>query len=594
MAYLSDDDEQAQQDASKGQDSFDLSAPVSSTGGDTSDAQSQQNAGSYDQSYGGSTSTPTKQASTDTTGNNSTGLSSSTPGGGFVNFDSFENANPDQSKTISAAGSSLVGGETNNFNSQTSTNPDSGFSTDPTGAPGWEGGTYERPVTSLTPGVGGGSAPSDPIGMGLDGAPAGTPPTVSGLASGGTPSDLDTLGGWVGERYTAPTYDYTPSTDWQTYAPELSETPILGGQENPSVVDYLARGSIAAGNYTTGDRALDNAIVGGNAADQAAITGNGQKFGQFLTDVGITLGSLNNRANYDTNAAPIIGTDTAGALGNLSTGIMTAAGAVAAGNNSSTSNNDDQAVQSFKTWYNGPDGPSHGGVWNGTTTAATPETPEQALTPAQATELNNIATAEGMTPPYPNGAPSGGYVPPSTGGSGIAAPPPADPGISNQLQNGPMNGGTTNQQVTTGTAYNMIGDGQTPNVGDLDWETPQEMTVQSVMNPGQAASLPPVTQSGLQSALSQLEGVLAGEQAQPLGGTLTAQVKAANVAIIQKEIGAIQGALQGMSPQSPYDYGISLGMTPQQLQAMGIDPPAPSPTYGPLNPGPGPQVWGPT
>lgn len=584
MAYLSEDDLKAQKDAG-GSGGFDLSAKTSALG-DSSDQQSQSNAGSYDQSYGGDIGGKSSPA---TSGNNSTGLGSATPGGGFVNFGAFEKANPDQSAQISNAGHALVGSEMNNFNSQTSANPDSGFSSDPYGAPGFGLSPYEKPPSSLTPHGGaetGGSAPLQSYGINPStGTGLKDPGSVNDLIGSGTPDDMTKLGGWVNEHYTPVNYDYTPSHNWQESAPELSETPQIGGvgSAKPSVIDYLARPEIAAGHYSVGNRALDNAIIGGNAKDQAAITGNKGIFNTFATDAGKTLSDLQNRVAQNTALAPGIGTATTGALNDVTGQIMQAASDAAARAGAATSPDtlagEKQAEDAFNTWFNGPTGPANGGVWTSNTAPPTAETPEQALTPAQITELNNIATLNGQAPPYPNGVPGGSAQPGYTGGSGTSVTA-ADPSIADQFQPGRPNGGTVST-VSIGAVYNEIGSG-TPgdfdpkNPGNNGWMTPQEQAVAAVMNPGQANSYPPVTQQNLQGALSQLEGVLKAEQLYPtkVGNHpgLTPEQKASNIAAIQKEIGAVESALAAMSPSSPYAYGISIGMTPDQLAAMGIKP----------------------
>jgi hypothetical protein len=102
--------------------------------------------------------------------------------------------------------------------------------------------------------------------------------------------------------------------------------------------------------------------------------------------------------------------------------------------------------------------------------------------------------------------------------------------------------------------------------------TPQEMAVMSVVDPNDAGSYPPVTSANLQGALSQLEGAYEAIQNEPMTGANTPANQQQNEIAIKEEMDAVKKALAGMSPQSPYAYGLSLGMTPAQLQAMGINP----------------------
>ena len=296
MAYLSDDEQQAQDAAGKPQSNFDISAPVSqsasqssgdpgqSQGGATSSQASSDNATGYEQSFSGGGDSgganPTKVGGS----TNSAGLGSSTPGGGFVNFSAYENANPSTAEKISSAGNSLVGSETGVLNAGTSADPNSGFSSATAGAP-----TDANSLRSEF----------------MD-------PNANNWAS-----NEKNLSGWLNESYTPPAASYTPSAQWNTQAPELSQTGVLGGQNKPSVVDALAAPNIAAGNYTGGERALDQSIIGGDQAAQNAIAQNATNFGNFQTGAAAKVAGLQGDFAQNQALADSIKTNAANALAGL-------------------------------------------------------------------------------------------------------------------------------------------------------------------------------------------------------------------------------------------------------------------------------------
>jgi hypothetical protein len=94
------------------------------------------------------------------------------------------------------------------------------------------------------------------------------------------------------------------------------------------------------------------------------------------------------------------------------------------------------------------------------------------------------------------------------------------------------------------------------------WMTPAEAAVEVLMNPGVAKEYPPITLPALQQAASQLEGLIASGK-----GTKNGTNPA-----IQQELNAVLAKIQSMSPSNAYDYGVSLGLSPAQLAAMGFYP----------------------
>lgn len=367
MAYLSDDDEQKKQ-AAQGGGGFDINAKVSGGGGGDSGASSdasQQNAVGYEQSFGGggSSSTAPKAGGS----SNSAGLGSATPGGGFVNFQSFENANPSSAGNIANAGRSLVSSEKGNIDKSLNVDPASGFSFSIDGAPG--SNTGGKP--------GGFSALIDSSGDDW-------------------PKNKDILSHWMGETYTAPPTDYMPSEQWKTDAPELSQKGIFGSLQNsPSVVDYLARPNIKAGNYSSGERSLDQAIIGGDAGAQQAIANNAKDFAGLQLDAGNKLSGLLTQEKTDAGIAAQIKQSMADIISGLDSRNDAAAGKVNSANADLEAKKLAEA-KAYLDWYNGK------GYTSGNfTTTNTPGT-NASIDPKIANEMNNLADLEGKPEPYPN------------------------------------------------------------------------------------------------------------------------------------------------------------------------------------------------
>lgn len=302
MAYLSNQDEEEQQSRQQGGgfNQFATASAVAggqnSAGDDSASNTAQKNASDYTQSVGTDSSTGSGPPQAQ---RRISGLGSNTPGGGFTNFSAYENANPSSANQISEAGNKLVGSETSAFTDATKNNsPNSGFSTDISGAPGQDnpfingGGILGR--------IGGGT------GKIHEGGPY---QTVSDLLTSG---DWDTnkqkLSGWMGETYNAPSFGYTPSQEWQTSSPELSQQGMFSGSgsNNPSVIDYLAKQNINAGNYSLGERSLDQALIAGDPNAQTAIKGNADKFGGFTNMVGGKQADFSGQTAQDAALAPKI------------------------------------------------------------------------------------------------------------------------------------------------------------------------------------------------------------------------------------------------------------------------------------------------
>jgi hypothetical protein len=96
--------------------------------------------------------------------------------------------------------------------------------------------------------------------------PIAAPPVISGpitspkVISGPTISDV------VGQHYTGPSsIDYQAGDDFQ-------KAKMLG--DTSTVADVLGKDAIAAGQYTSGMRALDNLLYGADSASQSAINAN--------------------------------------------------------------------------------------------------------------------------------------------------------------------------------------------------------------------------------------------------------------------------------------------------------------------------------
>lgn len=298
MAYLSDNDEENQQNAQQGQSNFNIFAPASSgtksspqstvsssnQGGGQSSDTSNKNAQSYTQSFSGTTGNGGGDQAQPTNlhqpASSVMGFGSSTPGGGYINFSSYANANPSSSGAITSAGNKLVGNETTALNKATNVDPNSGFST------------------------------------AIDGAPKNAQDIGKILGTSGADWDAakENVSGWLNESYTAPSVNYSPSEQWQTYTPELSETPTMGGANKPSVIDYLAQPDIAAGNYNLGERSLDQALISADPRAQAAIKQNAGRFSNFDTNAAKQIGDLQSQFDTNQSVAEAIKNGTSSAL----------------------------------------------------------------------------------------------------------------------------------------------------------------------------------------------------------------------------------------------------------------------------------------
>lgn len=297
MAYLSDDDQKNQQDQSSGQSNFNILAPASSATSSSAGAQDQSgdssggsynssstpsagsdsgqssnasnaNAQNYTQSLSGTDtqdmSKPVSSAIKQNTAN--TGLTSGTSGGGYINFQSYANANPSTANQISSAGDKLVANEKAGI---TYADPSSGFSS---AVPG------DTDVNS----------------------------TVSKILNGtATDAEKASLKNWENESYTTPDLSYNPSDNWNQNAGLLSQTSTVG-VGTPSVIDYFARPDIQAGTYGLGERTLDQALLSGDTKAQQAIQNNQQKFSDLQNQIGSKIGDLQSQAAADEQKASSI------------------------------------------------------------------------------------------------------------------------------------------------------------------------------------------------------------------------------------------------------------------------------------------------
>ena len=547
MAYVDDQEEKDQASAQKPQSDFDITQPVSSSAPASSQA-SQDNANSYEQSFsGGGASSSSTPKSPNT---NSTGLGSNTPGGGFVNFEAYGKANPSEATNISDAADKLVSSESSAWDKQRPGDLSSGFSADPNGAP-----TMDTADSAAT----------------------------TDLSSGSF--DPSKWHGWMNETYTAPDVSYTPSKDWQTYAPELSETNSTGVGGKPSVLDYLARDNIAAGNYTGGERSLDQAIIGGDRDAQQAIKDSATKFGNLQTSIADTVASLKGQEGTDTQRASDIAAAATKGLedaGNtITSGLNANVSAANAGPSAQTIADRDAAVQAYADWMKGG-GPQEGGIWTpGTVTPQTTATPENMITKDQATTMNRIAEAKGLPDPYPDLSKVGGGVTPEiiTGGGGSygGSPPlttsstdPSDAGAS-AIAAGSTAGfaGVAPPPPISVKYSNIIADPKLAGHSE-SWMTPAESAVLQVMHPESAQFYPPMTAKDLQAGIGQLRALSADptvNHASKMYQNWQTELKAALAKL------ATMGTETQTNPNgnaSPYAYGLSLGLTPEQLAQAGF------------------------
>ena len=401
MAYLSNQDEENQQNASQPQSNFNIFNTASNVAkqSPTADQNGQSNNSSdqYSISLSGASGDSGKQPSTGGSRPNVSGLGSNTPGGGYINFQSYANANPGTSADISTAGSNLVRSEQKN--ARLDVNPDMGFSTAlPVYGGKQKSPSYGDVYNQLKNDNGG----------------------------------LDTVKGWLNESYKTPSYGYNPSNGFMEDSSELSETPAFGGAK-PSVIDYLARSNIQAGNYNLGNRSLDQALIAGDPLAQQAIRSNQNKFASMTNDISKKLGDLNTQVESDKNLAPLVASGTQNILNAISTGDKASVDQAIADYNSKIEHAKRAEAQAYLDWYN------KGGYTNSNfdinnTAASMANASNIGTTNAdvlnQEIELNKIAKIQGMAEPYPGVSAAGEG--PSQGnysynvGQGSAALKPSD------------------------------------------------------------------------------------------------------------------------------------------------------------------------
>ncbi|MES2367568.1 MAG: hypothetical protein V4563_16960 [Pseudomonadota bacterium] len=585
MAYLSNTDDEEQQKQSQGPGNFSafgggtpadsggdqsgiakgFSSWMGTSGGaasakapDSSD-QSQQNAKGYQQTYAGDGNQDAKQQAKPDAPPMQQGLSGSGQGTGFINFQNYESQAPSQAGAISEAGSRIIGGEAGNLSTAEGNSglTDTGGKTPMPGKGGTAGMVSPDPFS--------GKSPEDTSAM------------VDGLLNGGD-TGYATLAAGLNPTQKSITLNYSQGDDYTKAAPELTETPITGGQTAPSVLDYLAKSQIASGGYTQGDRMLDSALISGDSAAQSAIQGN-RALDKTYQDrlVNEVPGLIQKNTDYNNASNAAVGNVEAGiasASDKLQADIQAATAAANANPTPQTIANENAAVKAYQDWYAGSG--QTGGMWSGTGSGQG-QTAQAPVTPAQAQEANTIAKLRGQPPPYPDPSNPGGQMPGSStyGGSGTAGAPT----VSSITQTDPGDQGEGGRQpqptsmkymeaagVSKGDMMSPDG-GKTQNNGLDQHFTGPEAAVFVATHPQFAALYPAMTQADYAAAAYQLKQVLA------LGA---GKMPAEGYADMQKALAAITSKLQaggGATPQSPYAYGKSIGMSDAQLAAMGIGAP---------------------
>ncbi len=597
MAYLSNTDDEEQQKQSQGPGNFSAfggGAPADSGGDqsgiakgfsswmgtsggaasakapDSSD-QSQQNAKGYQQTYAGDGNQDAKQQSKPDTPPMQQGLSGSGQGTGFINFQNYESQAPSQADAISAAGAKVIGAESDNL---TKAEGDSGLGGGLT-PNSTAHGTGKAPPVDRNPFVG--QSAGD------------TANTVEGLLNSGD-AGVATIAAGLNPTQKSTTLGYTQGEDYARSAPELTETSLLGGQTTPSVLDYLAKSQIASGGYTQGDRMLDSALISGDAKAQAAIKGNqalDKTYQDRLTNE--VPGLIQQNTDYNTNATAAVGNIDAGltAAGNKLQGdIQAATDAYNKNPSAATLANEQATVKAYQDWYNS--GAMQGGTWtqagNGATAASAVVTPAQAQEADTIYKLQHPADTDVSHLPYPDPQhPAGTGSAASYSGSGtspVFTPPtsiydPGDGPLSKTNPNAAGGAGTDNlseltaHNMTTAEKYNEIftdpkfwGHAQTA-------LTPPEIAALVTMHPEMAGSYPKPSPQDMAQASAMLKWMTAqtSKNPQELGGHGVQTAPLYSQAEYKLDAGARTGT------KTPYEYGKSLGLSDEQMTAMGFSVP---------------------
>lgn len=552
MAYLSNDTEEEQKQQANNQNA-NVDIYSSAAGNDQSQdsgsgAQAQQNAQTYSKTFSGGSGDNAPQQQYGAKPNAAQQQAQT----GYINFQNYEQANPSQSENIASAGQKLIGGEKAKFE------------------------TANGKFDSFTP----------PTAFSNQ---TDADNTAYGILSSDQ-YDPTKLQAWMtGDTSNLPTgIDYTQSDNYMRDSSELSETPIMGGSTKPSALDYLARPSIDEGKYSLGNRTFDQALLAGDPNAQSAISGNAKAAGELGTE--ITNGM--NDAATKAQAWPGIVQANKGYIDTALTDISnntnnTVSNAVAnASNGGLTGASRKNAQDAFKTyldWYNNPS--NKGQVWQGNVTPQGQATTENTITPEQATLLNRIAVLHGQPEPYPDVSKVGhGPDAEKITGGGIGHIEPAqgitweshDPsdasynaGVDsfNSSVSGWASGGTAERAPTASKYLNLIpgssaygsGFNQVMNHAQ-PWLSPAEAATLVAMNDGQSQFYGEPSVNDLQTAVSQLMAI----EKLPM----SPQAKAG----IETELNAVTKKLGGMN-KDPYEYGLSLGLKPLDLMAMGILPP---------------------
>lgn len=568
MAYLSNTDEEDQQkqgDSSSGFNAFgdqsganqnqsggqSLSNWIGSSGGqasskapDSSD-QAQQNAQEYQSTYAGDDNQDAKSQAAPDSGHSfsnaptQSGLSGGGQGTGFINFQNYENNAPSQAGAISSAGQQIIGAENTNLTgAEANVANSSPYAKDSIWGTNPDQATVENTVQQQ-------------LGQGDSG--------IAAIQAGLNP-------------YDAPdTVNYIPSKNYTTSAPELTETPVTGGQTKPSVVDYLAQNQIAKGGYSQGDRMLDSNLIAGDTQAQQAIQANQALDKTFQNRVNTEVPNLQaNAAAANTNAGNTVNeiqqglTDTSNKLQN---DIATATANYNAHPSAETLAAEQAAVKSYSDWYNS--NASTGGVWTGQSTSANPAT--AVVTSQQANESDDIWKLQhpGDTDPShlpypdPNNASVYGTAA-SYSGSGTSGAAEVGIGSFDPGDKGVNGGAAVPVSDKYADAINGYGAGGIPSNA-----TPAEVATYVATHPTGTKDSAQPSQTDYRQAAFQLQNLIAGYK-NALNGPYP-QIAQANINRLTTALNSVNGKIQSSSAaKDPYDYGKSLGLDDATLASMGI------------------------